>query len=75
MRNQSIAGGIITHGGDGQDARAKRRQIVGSVCTAARDKLRFAVLQDQHRGFARDAGNFAKAKFIGNKIAEKDDGL
>src|SRR6266850_476523 len=75
MGDQRIADRVITNGADGQDTGAKRCQIVGSVCTAAWNKLRFAVLQDQHGGLARDAGDFAKAKFVGNKIAEKYDGL
>jgi hypothetical protein len=33
------------------------------------------VLKDQHGGFARDAGDFAKAKLVGDEIAEKDDRL
>jgi len=67
MSDERIASGIVTYGGDGQDARAKRRQIVGSVGAAARDKLRFSMLQDQNGGFARERGDFAKAKFVGNK--------
>ena len=75
MCDQRIAGGIVAYGGNGQDPRAKRRQIVGSVCTAAGDKLGFAVFQDQHGGFARDARNFTKAKFVGDEIAEKYNSL
>ena len=75
MGDERIAGRVIAHSANGQDPRAKRRQIVGSVGPAAWNKLRFAVLQDQHGGFARDAGDFAEPKFIGNEITEQNDGL
>jgi hypothetical protein len=75
MRDQRIAGRVVTHGGDGQNARAKRSQIVGGVGPATRDELCLAVFEDQDGRLTRDTGDFAKAKFVGNKIAEQDDSL
>jgi hypothetical protein len=61
--------------GYGQDARAERRQIVRRVCTAARKKLGLAVTKNQNRSFAGNPRNLSKLKFVGDEIAEDNDGL
>ncbi len=73
MSDQRVPSGVITNGGDGQDARAERSEVVGGVGSAARNDVRFAMLEDQDRRLARDAGDFTVLEFIGNKIAQEND--
>jgi hypothetical protein len=73
--DQSISGSIMADRSYGQDARAERRQIIRGVCTAARKKLRLAMTKNQNRSFAGNPGNLAKLKFVGDEIAEDNDGL
>jgi len=75
MSDESIARRVIPHDGDGQDTRAKRGKIVGSICAAARNELRFAMFENQDWSFARDARNLSVLKFIGNEIPEENDGF
>jgi len=73
--DKGISGSIMADCGHGQDARAERRQIIRGVCAAARKKLGLAVTKNQNRSFAGDPGNLTKLKFVGDEIAEDNDGL
>jgi hypothetical protein len=73
MSDQRISRSVIAHGADRQDSRAERRKVVGSVGSAARHNLSFAMFEDQNRRFARDARNFAILEFIGDEITEEHD--
>ena len=73
MSDQRISGGIIAYSGDGQNARAERREVVGGVGSAAGNNLSFAMLEDQDGCFARDARDFAILEFIGHEITEEND--
>ena len=68
--DQGVAGGVLSHGGDGKNARAERGEIVRGVGTATGHELGFAMAQDQDRRFAGDAGDFAELEFVGNEVAE-----
>ena len=72
---KALAGVIVADGGDGKNLGAKSGEIIGSVCSAARDDLRFAMLQDEDRGLARDASDVADLEGVGNEIAEDNDGF
>src|SRR5258707_13947496 len=69
MSDQRVPSGVIANGGDGEDARAERSEGVGGGGSAAPNDVRFAMLWDQDRRLARDAGDFTVPGFIGNKIA------
>ncbi len=71
---RSVARGVIPHDGDRQDTRAKRGKIVGGICAAARNELRFAMFENQDRSFTRDTRNLSVLKLISNEIPEKNDG-
>ena len=73
ISDERISGWIVTDSADGKDAGAESRKIVGGVGAAARNEMRFAMAKDQDRRFARNARNFAKLKFIGDKIAKEND--
>ena len=53
----------------------ERPQIVNRVSAAARNNLRFAMIQDQDRRFARDARNFAVDKYVSHQVAKDDNAL
>jgi len=72
VSDQCISRGVISDRGDGQNAGAKRREVVGSVRSAARNDLGFAMFKDQNWGFARDAGDFSVLKFVGHKITKEN---
>src|SRR5271168_2850888 len=71
--NQRISRGIVTDRTDRKDVRTEGCKIVRGVGAAARNQLRFAMAKNEHGSFARDAGNLAKLKFVGDKIAEEND--
>jgi hypothetical protein len=73
--DESISCGITADCGYGQNARAERRQIIRGVCTAARKKLGLAVTKNQNWSFAGNPGNFTKLKFVGDEVAQENDGL
>ena len=51
-------------------AAAERRDVVRGVAGAAADDLGRVVLQDQHRRFARHAGDFAVDELVGDEVAD-----
>ena len=55
--------------------RAERGEVHRGVSTAAGIRLAVSIAQDQDRRFARDTRNFARDKFVENKIAEHANGL
>ena len=75
MSNQRVPRRVIANGGDGKNVRAERREVVGSIGSAAGNNLSLAMFEDQDRRFARDARDFAILKFIGDEIAEEHNGF
>jgi hypothetical protein len=73
--DQRVARGIVADGADGEHPRAEGGKIVGSIGATAGNELRFAMAKNQDGRFARDARNFAELEFVGNKIAEENDGF
>ena len=63
--------GIIAHNADWQRHAPERVQVVHGVCSAAGNELRLALIQDQHRGFARDARNFAVDEDIRDEVSQE----
>ncbi len=72
IRNERVACGILTNGADGKNVGAKSRKIVGGIGAAPWNELRFAMAENQHRCFTRDARNFTILKFIRDKVTEKN---
>ena len=72
MSDQRVSGGVIAHRSDGQDAGPERGEVVGSVGAAARNNVRFPMLEDEHWGFARNTRDFAILKFVRDEIAKED---
>ncbi len=72
---QRVARLIIADDPHGSDVGAERRQVVRGVGAAARRHLPLALLQDQHRRFARDAHDFAVDGLVGNEVSQHDDAL
>src|SRR5258707_7890510 len=70
-----VALDVLANGSDGKHARSQVGQVVRGVGSSAGDDLGLAVAQNQHRRLARDAGNVAELKFVGDKIAEQNDRL
>jgi hypothetical protein len=64
------AGIIVAYHPHSQNAGAQIRQVVCGIGAASRNKLRFAVAQDQYRRFTRDSGDLAKNKPIGHEVSE-----
>ena len=65
---------IVAHNAHGQDIHSQIRQVICGVGSAAGHHGAFAVLQDQHRRFARHARNFAEDELVGHQIAQHRDG-
>ena len=72
---QAMAGFVLAHGGDGNYLCAEGGKIVGGVGATAGDDLRFAMLEDQDRGFAGDSSDVAELEGVGDEIAEDHDGF
>src|SRR5215472_2037527 len=72
---EGIAHRIIPDNGNRQHLCAKGCKIVGGVGPSSRNHLRLAMLQDQNRGFARDAGDVAVTKFVGHEITQENNRL
>ena len=72
MSDQRVPCGVITHRRNRQDARAERRNVVGSVGARARNNCSFAMFQDEHRSFTRNARDFSILEFVGHEIAEEN---
>ena len=72
---QRVARLIIAHDSHGSDVGAERRQVVRGIGAAARHHLLLALLQDQHRRFARDAHDFAVDGLVGDEVSQHDDAL
>ena len=75
MVEDGAAAGIGSEHANGKDAGTEICEIVDGVGCAAWIGFCAAVAQDQHRGFARDARDFARGKFIEHEIADDADGL
>src|SRR5690242_9262447 len=69
--DECIAGSIITNNRNRQDFCPEGSKIIRGVGSAPWNHLRLAMFQDQDRGFPRNTGDVAVAKFIGDKISEK----
>jgi hypothetical protein len=65
---QQPAGFIVADDANRQHVHAKVSEIIDGVGAAAGNHLSIAMLQNQYRGFARDARNRAEHKLIGNQI-------
>ena len=65
---------VVAHHAHRQHGDAQRGQVVNRVATAAGNHGALAVLEDQHRRFARDAGDFAVDEFVGHQIGDHRDG-
>ena len=66
---------VIADDSHRQDARTERSKVVDGIRAATGIYLGVAMAQDQHRSFARDAGNFAGDEFVEYEIADHADGL
>ena len=58
---------------DEAGAAAERGDVVRGVAGAAGDHLGRVVLEDQHRRFARDAGDLAVDELVGDEVADDED--
>src|SRR5712692_8034767 len=73
LSDKHVSSSVITDSGDGQNARAERREVIGSIGSSTRNNPSFAMFEDQDWGFARDARDFAVLEFIGHEIAKEND--
>jgi len=67
--------GVVADYSNGEDARAEVGEVEDGIGCAAWIRFGTAMTDDQDRGFARDAGNFAGDEFVENEIADYADGL
>ena len=63
---------VVAHQADRAGARAERRDVAGGVARAAGHDLRAVVFEDQHRRFARDAGDAPVDEFVRDEIADHE---
>ena len=71
---EQASGLVVAHDSDRQNVHSQVGKIVDGIRSAAGQDRALAMLQDQHRSFARHARDFAEDEFVGHKIAEHSDG-
>src|SRR6266571_7671229 len=59
---QQAAGLVVAHNPDGQNIYPQFGEVIDGIGPAAWNQGAIAMLENEHRGFARDAGNFPKNK-------------
>jgi len=67
---QEASGFVVPDNANRENVYTQISQVVHGVSAPARNDCTFAMPQNQDRSFARDAGNVAEDKFVGNHIAE-----
>jgi len=67
---QQAARIVVPYNAHRKNVDAEVREIVYRVGATAGDDRPLAMLEDQHRGLARDARNFAEHKFVRHHITE-----
>ncbi len=70
---QQAAGFVVAHHAHRQDVDPQRGQVHDGVGAAAGHHGALAMLQDQHRGLARDAGDLAEDKLVGHQVGQHCD--
>ena len=73
-REQQFARLVVTDYADGEDFHSQRGQVHDGVAAAAGNYGALAVLQDEHRRFARDTRNLAEYEFVGHEVGQYGDG-
>ena len=68
---QGLAAFVFAHYADGQNARAKIREVVYGIGGAAGISLGAAMPQNQHGSLARDTRDFTGDKFVEHKISHQ----
>ena len=66
---------IIPHNADRQGHRAQRVQVMDGVCAAARNELRFALIENKYGRFPRDTRDLAIDEDVGDKVSQHSDAL
>ena len=64
---------VVADEADGRDAAAEGRAVVHDVCRAARNDFFARLLEHEHGGFARDAGDAAVDVDVGDHVADDED--
>ncbi len=70
---QQAAGFVIAHHSDRQNIDAQRGQVHDRIGAASGEYRALPVLQDQHRRFPRDPGDFAKHELVGDQVGHHRD--
>ena len=70
VAEQRFARFVVADDTHGDDPRPQVRQVIHSVRTTPGRHLLLALFQDQHRRFARDAGDFTVDGLIGHQVAQ-----
>ncbi len=71
---QHAPGFVVADDADGKNIHAEIGEIIGGVGAAAGDDRALAMLENQHRRFARHARNLAEDEFVGDQVAQHRDG-
>ena len=71
---QQAAGFVVAYHANRKNVDAQRGQVHHRIRAASGNYGALAVLQDQHRRLARDAGDFAEDEFVGDQVRQNRDG-
>ena len=70
--DEGAAGFVVAHHADGQGGDAEGGEVHDGVGSAAGNQGALAMLEDEHRGFAGDAGDLAGDELVGDEVGHDE---